>query len=389
VRAARPPASGTLITVLDAAEERLWAALRTGWRDDVVLAVLSLPGDRRRRLRPAVRRHDRVVGSEPIGARAPAGEWDGDLRQAHWSAAAAAVLGCSTVEQAITYVPLDPPDSYDLPKALFPEQLEAFAAEWFARYLRNPKAWDRIRGIASALDWAHEGLIPAPVDAGAVLFLISRVPGVFPGPEMLAYLEARPVLIDVTLRRIFDVDGIKGASLAQRDEGHSPGTRMDDFVIPELIRRDHWTVDFVEDGIARALARGQSPYLRRWFTGLAEHLAPLRGQGGGRAPGVTAQRRRMAFIAWAAICDSPRAFGWTITGLVPTRTGSIQRTPIGWHASWPSDTRLRSTKVTPVAFAARRIASLSVTWTPRRYGTSSSATGISGKQPRVAGRMEG
>lgn len=246
MRAARPPASGTLIPVLDAAGDRLWAALRAGRRDDVVLAVLSLTEGRRKRLRPAVRRHDRVVG-------------------------------CSTVEQAVTYVPLDPPDSDDLPKALFPQALEAFAEEWFARYLRSPKAWDRIRGIESALDWAHEGLIPAPVDAGAVLFVISRVPGVFPGPEMLAYLEARPVLIDVTLRRIFDVDGSKGASLAQRDERHSPGTRMDDFVIPELIRRDHWTVDFVEDGIARALARGQSPYLTRWFTGLAEHVAPLRG----------------------------------------------------------------------------------------------------------------
>jgi len=263
--------------MLDAAEERLWAALRAGRRDDVVLAVLSLPEDRRRSLRPAVRRHDRVVGAEPTGARASAGEWDGELRQAHWSAATAAVLGCSTVEQATTYVPLDPPDSYDLPKALFPEHLEAFAEEWFARYLRNPKVWDRIRGIESALDWAHEGLIPAPVDTGAVLFLITRVPGVFPGPEMLAYLEARPVLIDVTLRRIFDVDGIKGASLAQRDEGQPPGTRMDDFVIPELIRRGHWTVDFVKDGIARARARGQSPYLARWFTGLAEQVTRLRG----------------------------------------------------------------------------------------------------------------
>jgi hypothetical protein len=263
--------------VLDVTEERLWAALRAGRRDDVVQACLSLPEDRRRRLRPAVRRHDRVVGAAPSGARAPAGEWDGELRQAHWSAATAAVLGCSTVEQAITYAPLDPPDSYELPRALFPEHLDAFAEEWFARYLRNPKAWDRIRGIEAAFDWAHERLIPAPTDPGAVLFLITRVPGALGGPEMLAYLEARPVLIDVTMRRIFDVDGIKGASPAQRDDGQPPGTRMDDFVIPELIRRGHWTVGFVENGIARALARGQTPYLTRWFTGLAAQVARLGG----------------------------------------------------------------------------------------------------------------
>jgi hypothetical protein len=273
--ASQPP-SGTLFAMLDAAdaaEERLRAALRAGLRDDVIDAVLTLPEDRRRRLRPAVRRHDRVVSSAPTGARAPAGEWDGELRQAHWSAAAAAVLGCSTVEQAVTYSPLDLPDAHDLPKAFFPENLAAFAREWSSRFLRSPKAWDRLRGVQAQFDWAHEGLIPAPVDRGAVLFLVTRVPGAFDGQAVLRYLEERPVLIDVTLRRIFDVDGITGASLAQRDAACVEGRRMDDFVIPELVRRGHWTVNFVEDGIARSLARGQTPYLARWFTGLAAQVA--------------------------------------------------------------------------------------------------------------------
>src|SRR3712207_68793 len=143
--------------------------------------------------------------------------------------------------------------------------------------LRDPRAWDRIRGIEAQFDWAHEGLVPAPVDAGAVLFLISRAQGTLDGPDLLRYLEARPVLIDVTLRRIFDVDGVPAASLAQRDEGIAEGRRMADFVIPELIRRGHWTADFVRNGIDRALARGQNPYLARWFTGLAEQLSRLPG----------------------------------------------------------------------------------------------------------------
>ena len=193
----------------------------------------------------------------------------------HHSAAAAAVLGCSTLERAVTYAPLDPPDSADLPKALFPGHLEAFAREWFARFLRNPKAWDRIRGLDAPFDWAHEGLIAPPVDDGAVLLLVTSVPRAFDGPDLLRYLEARPSLIDVTLRRVFDVDGINGASLAQRDERELPGRRMDDFVIPELVRRGHWTVGFVEDGIARALGRGQKPYLARWFHGLAAQVARL------------------------------------------------------------------------------------------------------------------
>lgn len=259
----------------DAAETRLWAALRAGRRDDVVSAVLDLPAERRRALRPLVRGHDRLVGAEAIGARAPAGEWSGELRPGHRSAAAAAVLGCSTVEQAMTYAPLDPPDSGDLPKALFPGHLDAFAREWSARFLRNPRAWDRLRGIGAVFDWVDEGLIPPPVDDGAVLFLVTRAPWAYDGLDLLRYLEARPALIDVTLRRIFDVDGIAGASLAQRDGNDRPGRRMDDFVIPELVRRGYWTADFVSDGIGRALSRGQTPYLARWFTGLAAQVARL------------------------------------------------------------------------------------------------------------------
>ncbi|RBY94798.1 hypothetical protein DQ244_05905 [Blastococcus sp. TBT05-19] len=260
----------------EASEDRLWAALRDGRRDDVVEVLLAMAPRDRKRLRPAVHRHEDLVMAEPIGARSPDGSWLGELRPWHQSAAIAALLGCSTVEQAVRYAPLDPPDSVDLPKAFFPDRLDAFVREWSARYLRNPKAWDRIRGLEAMFDWAAEGLIPPPTEDGAVLLLITAVPKAYDGHDLLRYLEARPVLIDVTLRRIFDVDGIKGASLAQRDQMWQPGHRMDDVVIPELIRRGHWTVEFVEDGIARALARGQTPYLERWFRGLAVNVAPLR-----------------------------------------------------------------------------------------------------------------
>ena len=157
------------------------------------------------------------------------------------------------------------------------------------RFLRAPRAWDRIRGIEAQFDWAHEGLIPPPVDAGAVLFLVTRAQGALDGPDLLRYLEARPVLIEVTLRRIFDVDGVRGASLDQRDQAVVAGRRMDDFVIPELVRRGHWTADFVRDGIARALARGQPPYQARWFHGLAARVTDRTGDSTRR--GAAAPRR--------------------------------------------------------------------------------------------------
>ena len=75
-----------------------------------------------------------------------------------------------------------------------------------------------------------------------------------------------------------------------------------------------------------------------------------RGLGGRRRTGVARLSTRAPYgVAWitriacAAISDSPSAFGCTITGLVPWSTGSTQRTPIGLHASWPSETPLRST----------------------------------------------
>src|SRR3954449_2500435 len=102
-----------------------------------------------------------------------------------------------------------------------------------------------------------------------------------------------------------------------------------------------------------------------------------------------AQRRPSTFIACAAIRDSPRAFRWTITAFVPWSTGSTQRRPRGWQASWPSEILFMFTQDAPVAAAARRTASFRVAWMPRRYGTSPSAIGIRSKQPPVVGMIHG
>lgn len=233
--------------------------------------LLSIPAAQRQRLRPEVRAHERLVTAHPDSARAPDGEWSGPLRSGHWSAAAAALLACSTLSQAVNYAPLDMPDAFDLPKAFFPDDLDTFVAEWSVRFLRNPKARDRIRGLDAMFDWAHEGLVPAPTQPGAVLCLATGVPGARSGTYLLRYLEQRPCLVQVTFARIFDVDGIEGASLAQRDET-TPwrNRRLDNHVIPQLVRRGHWSRQMVLDGIDRALSRGQTPYLQHWFRGLAQ-----------------------------------------------------------------------------------------------------------------------
>lgn len=248
----------------------LWSALRHGRRDDAVEVLLSMPVDRRQRLRTAMRAHERVVTRHPDGARAPAGEWSGPLRRGHWSAAAAAVLGCSPLAHAVRYAPLDMPDAVDLPPAFFPDHLDAFVEEWSARFVRSPRDVDRTRGLDAMFDWAHGGLTPAPTQQGAVLCLATGTPGARSGTYLLRYLEARPCLIRTTFARIFDVDGVSGASLAQRDQTTPwPTRRLDNYVVPQLVRRGHWSREWVLEGVDRALGRGQSPSLQRWFQGLA------------------------------------------------------------------------------------------------------------------------
>lgn len=217
-----------------------------------------------------MRAHERLVAGYPDGAGAPRGDWVGPLRAGHRSAAIAALFACSTLPQALKYAPLDTPDAFDLPRIFFPDDLDAFVEEWSSRFLRNPRAVDRLRGLDAMYDWAHQGLVPAPTQRGAVLCLATGVPGSRSGSYLLRYLEERPCLVQVTFAGIFEVDGVKGASLAQRDETSPwPNRRLDNYVIPQLVQRGWWSREWVLSGIDRALSRGQTPYLQRWFHGLA------------------------------------------------------------------------------------------------------------------------
>lgn len=253
--------------------EELTRAIARGERDRAIEILLQCEAAMRRSLRREVKPlHDAILGA-PSGSRAPNGEWEGALRSAHWSAAAAALMGCSTLAQAVRYYPLDPPDSVEIPVALFPEDLEAFATEWSARFHRNPKAWDRIRGLDAMFDWAHAGLIGPPLYDGAVLLLVCQ-PQHTSATGLLRFLEARPVLINSTLARIFDVDGVRGASPAQVDATRYVGERgVANFVIPQLIKKGYWDRRWVIDGIDRALARDLGAYQHRWWRQLRDQIA--------------------------------------------------------------------------------------------------------------------
>lgn len=256
--------------------EALFAALRVGDRDRVISVVTDATPEERRRALKEVRAHEKVVSASPGESQAPAGEWPGRLRDSHGSAAAAAVIACSPLDRATAYWPLDQPDSRDLPLAFFPDDLTAFAEAWFARFVRNPKDWDRLRGLDAVFDWAQEGLIAPPTGQGAVLYFFCHTPGARRGREILAYLDTHPRLVTTTAAALFDVDGIRGASPAQRDATTPwPEERLDTYVIPALIADGRWSQEFVLDGVDRALSRDLPAYQQRWYRGLREIVSAI------------------------------------------------------------------------------------------------------------------
>lgn len=253
------------------ASATLTQALRRGrWRD-VWPAVSHLPESDRTRLRRVVRPVAAAISAAPTGARSAEGQWVGELTAGHHNSATAALLATATLAQAQSLHPIDMPVARELPPQIFPDGLGEIADAWSDRYHRGPKAWDRIRGIEAMFDWAQQGLIEPPTRPGAVLLLITGVPGAFFANDLLAYLEARPVLLDATLPALFTTPGIKGASAAQRDAGMTDGG-LAGRVIPELIRRGHWERAQVITWCDTALRVPRSEYEYRWFRDLRASL---------------------------------------------------------------------------------------------------------------------
>ncbi|PZR53488.1 hypothetical protein DNL40_08275 [Xylanimonas oleitrophica] len=247
----------------------LAGALRSGDLAAAVAVLEPLDPAARRRLPARLRTTARELLAAPVAAREPA--WDGPLRPGHHQVAECVLLATSPLARATGLWPLDFAVARDVLPRLLPDDLPAFVTRWSDQFRADPKAWDRNAGRAAMFDWAHAGLVPPPVEDGAVLMLVTGVPGTGDGAQLLRYLEERPVLITTTFARLFDVPGVKGASPAQRDQT-TYGRRLDDHVVPALVRRGWWSADQVRDGVRRALAAGLPAYQERWFRGLEQHL---------------------------------------------------------------------------------------------------------------------
>ena len=92
--------------------------------------------------------------------------------------------------------------------------------------------------------------------------------------DFLKFLRARPGLIDVTLKELFRVPGIKGASAMQFDEGNPWENRKLAVLLPQLVKLGYWDAEWVRQGIERVLASDEWPdYQKRFFKLLRSNLA--------------------------------------------------------------------------------------------------------------------
>ena len=263
--------------------------LAAGSTDELLGELLRLPVDSRRAIAGKLVKQAQLISGAPSGASwtnhwvpsqadataAPADPaWKGRLAQRHWDCASLVSLASRSPEHAARYYPL-PHRTVALQAipALFPGDLHVFCGQWSEDYWKNPKNWDRNLNRDIMFDWVEQGLVEAPAHDGAVLFLISWTSVGDHGRTFLRWLGDHPRVTATIFNRVFDTNGRKGASLAQRDETLSfDNYRFDRFVIPGLIDLGIWSEDFVAQGISRALARDISAYEKRWFRSLARQL---------------------------------------------------------------------------------------------------------------------
>ena len=145
-----------------AADNPLFDLLSAGDRAGVLGYAAAMPDSEKRRQKSMVRRFRTVVSAEPTGQRSPDGWWQGPLKPDHWAAADIAHMACIGAERSAGLSYTDFKVARDVPPVLFPGHLDLFVEAWAARYLRNPKGWDRNRGIEAMFDWVRDGLVPAP-----------------------------------------------------------------------------------------------------------------------------------------------------------------------------------------------------------------------------------
>ena len=254
-----------------AVANRLFDLLAAGDRNGTLAYAAAMDDGEKRRQKSLVRRFRLIVSAEPTGTRSAGGWWLGPLTPDHWAAADLAHMACIGAERSADLSYTDLKVARDAPPELFPDRLDLFVEAWSARYERNPKAWDRNRGIEAMFDWVRDGLVPAPAQRGAMLLLLSETQ--VQRINFLKFLRERPGLIDVTLKELFRVPGIKGASAMQFDEAN-PEERRLSVLLPQLVKLGYWDGEWVRQRIEYVLAGDEWPeYQKRFFKLLRSNLA--------------------------------------------------------------------------------------------------------------------
>jgi hypothetical protein len=263
--------------------------LSTGRPRELTALLASIEsGQRRKACKPLVRQADAILSVSlsstvtswlrdlredyPGGHEQFVDAWNGRLTDGHWDAATTVLLASKAAPQAakVWPIPSDAEFAHRVYPALFPNELTTFVERWSADFAAGPKNWDRNRGRAVMYEWVESGLVDAPRHNGGVLMLISGWAS-RPGESLLRWLLERPKVTSEIFARIFSTPGVKGASLAQSDDGYTNGP-LRTVVVPGLMAAGVWSQDFVAQGVESALKSDLPAYQRRWFVRLAADL---------------------------------------------------------------------------------------------------------------------
>lgn len=257
-------------------------------RDLAALLASSESGQRRTACKPLVGQANAILGASsgstvtsflrdlredyPGGHEQFVDAWIGRLTRGHWDAATTVLVASKAAPQAAKVWPIPQDDKFAqfVYPALFPNELTTFVEQWSADFAVSPKNWDRNRGRAVMYEWIESGLVETPRHDGAVLMLISGWAS-SPGKPLLRWLLKRPNVTSGVFARIFSTPGVKGASLAQTDQGEI-NDPLRTVVVPGLVAAGVWSRDFVIQGVESALKDDLPAYQRRWFVRLAADL---------------------------------------------------------------------------------------------------------------------
>lgn len=244
--------------------------LRWGNPEGMLWKLQELPEEQRvAMLKPLRGTAKKILESETASY---SDDWDGPLSSGHDRAAA--IVRYPRAEDVARRVPeVQEFIEWDVP-ALFPKDLSMILASWGELFLKNPKHYDRVGNMLTAISWLKYNSLRIPFTQGVTLLLLTGgVLGGVGASRLYDVLAGKDELAFSLVKAAFRIPGVKGASLEQADGGYFGENSIGGFLIPTLIYTGIITQSEVLTWCDGALIMPErSNYDKQWFRRLKKYL---------------------------------------------------------------------------------------------------------------------